>query len=323
MGRTRVLILWVVALIALVAAVGGAVWAGSEIGDAATDVLPGVALLFSLVHGSLWVGWRGVGAYFVISYVVAFALEACSVAFGFPFGYYEHFTGGPSLLDIPLVVPSAYFAYGWIAWVLASVIVRGGPSRPVGAERFTVPLVATVILTGWDFTFDAVYATVNSQYRYDDPGGYFGVPVSNFLGWLLTGWVISQVFALVESKVSTETPPAHRALQVLPSVVWALPVLPLLGFLLSPPPGEVTVGDRTFVTADIYGSAFVTGLMTLGFVAALALIRATARPGPAPRPTGRVDESTGNGQAEGARNAYQRADDLGLVDAADATQRAG
>ncbi|OHV36123.1 hypothetical protein BCD49_20795 [Pseudofrankia sp. EUN1h] len=268
--------LWVVALIALVIAVGGAVGAGGAVGDAAMDALPGVALLFSVVHGSLWVGWRGVGTYFLISYVVAFALEASSVASGFPFGHYEHFTGGPRLLDIPLVVPSAYFAYGWIAWVLACVIVRGDPHRPAGAERLTTPLVATVILTGWDFTFDAVFATVRSQYRYDDPGGYFGVPVSNFLGWLLTGWIISQVFALVEPRVSAAAPPAGRACRVLPSVVWALPVLPLLGLCLSRPPGEVTVGGRTFVIADIYGSAFVTGLMTLGFTATLALVRATA-----------------------------------------------
>nr|MDT0667179.1 carotenoid biosynthesis protein [Micromonospora sp. DSM 115978] len=140
------------------------------------------------------------------SYVVAFALEASSVAVGFPFGSYEHHTGGPRLLDVPLIVPSAYFAFGWIAWVLASVMVRNTPSRPVGAERFTTPLVATVALTGWDFTFDAVYSTVNAQYSYAEPSGHFGVPVSNFLGWLLTGWIIAQVFAVVEPRVSTGLP---------------------------------------------------------------------------------------------------------------------
>ncbi|ADP78525.1 carotenoid biosynthesis protein [Pseudofrankia inefficax] len=284
-GGPRVTAAWVLALVALVAAVAGAVGGTGPVGDAALGLLTGVALLFSIVHGSLSVGWRGIGTFFVISYAVGFVLEATSVAYGFPFGFYVHNTGGPRLLDIPLVVPSAYFGYGWIAWVLACVIGRGTPARSVGFERFTTPLVATLILTGWDFAFDAVFATVDSRYRYTHPGGYFGVPVSNFLGWLLTGWIITQVFALVEQKAATRTPPAARAHWALPSVVWAAPILPLLGCFLSPPAGKVTVGGRTFVSADIYGSAFVVSLLTLGLVAALALIRALAPTGTAPDAT--------------------------------------
>ncbi|EFC83772.1 hypothetical protein FrEUN1fDRAFT_3132 [Parafrankia sp. EUN1f] len=276
-GRIHNMLLWILTLIAAIAAIAGAVGAGESLGDTALDLLPGVALLFSLAHGSCSAGWRGIGAFFGISYVVAFALEASSVASGFPFGFYEHNTGGPRLLDIPLVVPLAYFGYGWIAWVLAAGIVRAVPARSTGAERFTTPLVAAVVLTGWDFTFDAVFATVNSQYDYRHPGGFYGVPISNFLGWLLTGWVIFQLFAVVETRVSHDRPASTQAARILPSVVWALPVLPLLGFYLSPPPGEVTVGERTFVIGDIYGTAFVTGLMTLGFVAVLALARTTRR----------------------------------------------
>lgn len=275
-GRAHGVILWAVALVAALIAVAGAAGADHALGQHAMDALPGAALLFSLAHGAYTVGWRGIGVFFAVSYLVAFALEACSVATGFPFGFYEHHTEGPALFDIPLVVPAAYFAYGWIAWALAIAIVRGGPSRPVGAERFTTPLVATMILTGWDFTFDMIFATVDGQYTYRDPGGFFGVPVSNFLGWLLTGWVIVQIFALVEERAASRAAPATLAQCVLPSLVWALPVLPLFGWFLAEPVGAVTVGGRTFLIADIYGTAFVTGLMTLLFVAVVAAVRVTS-----------------------------------------------
>lgn len=304
-GGARTIVLWVLAVAAVATAVGGAIGTTGPVGDAALGLLPAIALLFSLVHGSLSVGWRGIGTFFAISYGIGFCLEATSVAYGFPFGFYEHLTGGPRLLDIPLVVPAAYFSYGWIAWLLATMLSRRTPTRPVGAERLTTPLVATLVLTGWDLTFDAVYATVDSHYRYTHPSGYFGVPVSNFLGWLLTGWLISQFYALVEQRTATRTPPATRAHWGLPSVVWAAPGLALLGFFLASPPGNVTVGSRTFVIADVYGSAFVTSLLTLGLVAVLAAVRSTTPAGGSTAPAGAEPDS---GRTVAARRSPDPAD---------------
>ena len=47
-----------------------------------------------------------------------------------------------------------------------------------------------------DLVMDAPNATIAKVWIWHDGGGVFGVPLSNYLGWLLTSWLIFQTFAL-------------------------------------------------------------------------------------------------------------------------------
>ena len=51
-------------------------------------------------------------------------------------------------------------------------------------------------MTQWDLVMDAPNATIAKVWIWHDGGGVFGVPLSNYLGWLLTSWLIFQSFAL-------------------------------------------------------------------------------------------------------------------------------
>ena len=51
-------------------------------------------------------------------------------------------------------------------------------------------------MTQWDLVMDAPNATIAKVWIWQDGGGVFGVPLSNYFGWLLTSWLIFQVFAL-------------------------------------------------------------------------------------------------------------------------------
>jgi putative membrane protein len=91
-------------------------------------------------------------ATFVFAVAVAFVLEASSIATGFPFGFFVHNATGLKLLGVPPVVAISYAVIGWLAWALARLLVRQHPCDTGGLNRFTTPLVASFILTGYHYS---------------------------------------------------------------------------------------------------------------------------------------------------------------------------
>jgi uncharacterized membrane protein len=154
-------------------------------------------MAFIVMHATASDGWRDFFVYFALAAGVSFRLEATSIAYGFPFGFYTHNAAGPKPLGVPLHVPLGYAFLGWLAWSLARVIVRSGPNDGGDAHRFTTPIIAALVLMGYDFAYDSIGSTARGMWTYRDHSGYFGVPLSNFLGWLLTGWLFFQAYALI------------------------------------------------------------------------------------------------------------------------------
>jgi putative membrane protein len=157
-----------------------------------------VTILFALIHGAVRYGWAGIATFIVISLVVSNILENTSILTGFPFGHY-HYTDllGPKLFLVPLLIGPAYVATGYLAWVLANVLV-GDVRR--GARAFTtvaVPLIGAFLMAMWDLSFDPGFSTVQHFWIWEQGGGYFGVPLTNYLGWFFTVYVFLQLFALV------------------------------------------------------------------------------------------------------------------------------
>jgi hypothetical protein len=227
-------------------------------------------ILFLLAHGSLTYGWRGVLGFFACAYPVAFALEALSIATGFPFGYFTHNSPGPYVLGVPPTVPIVYAVAGYVAWSIARLVIVGDRTgRLTGPARVVVPPVAALVLAGYDAVFDPAGATVEGRWSYGDPSGLFGVPLTNFLGWVVTGWVAFQLFALLG-------PPARRIGPpwVLPPVVWLgvyLPSVVTFATGSAGPADAVTVAGRTFLVADIQETAVIVGMFSMGIPALMAL----------------------------------------------------
>jgi len=149
-----------------------------------------VSVVFALVHGAARYGWRGIAAFVVICLVVSNILENTSILTGFPFGHY-HYTDqlGPKLFLVPLLIGPAYFANGYFAWVIGNVLV-GDVRR--GSRAFTtiaVPVIGSFAMVMWDLTFDPRPSTIQHQWIWEQGGGYFGVPLTNYLGWFFTVYV--------------------------------------------------------------------------------------------------------------------------------------
>ena len=51
-------------------------------------------------------------------------------------------------------------------------------------------------MVAWDLGMDPTSSTIRHLWIWEQGGGYFGVPLTNYLGWFFTVYVIFQLFAL-------------------------------------------------------------------------------------------------------------------------------
>jgi uncharacterized membrane protein len=152
--------------------------------------------LFAVLHGSRIYRRFGVLVFATLCLGVASFSESLSLRTGFPFGHYE-FTSvmGPKWFGLPLLLSLAYLGMGYLSWVVATLILhRTGPLT--GKSVVVFPLAASFVMVAWDLSMDPVWADIDHAWIWKRGGAYFGVPISNFLGWYLTVYVFYQLFAL-------------------------------------------------------------------------------------------------------------------------------
>ncbi len=178
-------------------------------------VIPAISILvptlFAFVHGVRRMGWKSMGLFFVIAFVISWILESTSIATGFPFGNYHYSDRlGFKLGTVPLLIMPAYFAMCYVSWNLAHVVLDKFDHQADKAQAFAVPLVAAFIMVMWDLCMDPSRATASKAWIWHDGGSYFGVPFVNFMGWFLTVYLIFQVFALVLRRQQASIDPSQN-----------------------------------------------------------------------------------------------------------------
>lgn len=263
---------WCIVTIWLAATVTGALSAESPI-QAVAQAIYGVALaVFVVLHTLALYRPAGAAAYFAVAVTVSFGLEACSVATGFPFGFYVHHLEGPRALGVPFTVVTAWVILAWLAWILARVIVGDSQNRrlPVVAT----PIVATLILGGYDLVIDPIGAYVRGLFSYGSPSGALGVPLTNYFGWVLTGWVVFQAFSLVEWRWRRVPAASARSTLLMPAVIWFGLALQVNLELLRVGDASATIqGGRSVPLSDIYETSSATAWFTMVLVVAISVAR--------------------------------------------------
>jgi hypothetical protein len=119
-------------------------------------------------------------------------------------------------------------------------------------------------MVSWDITIDPMMSTINGSWVWHNGGSYFGVPVSNFLGWYLTVYVFFQCFALYAKR--RFAPPTK-----VPGY-WATPlfaytsiiIAPILSLLLGTEPAAVFTdpAGHQWQAQDIHSVAVLVCLFT-------------------------------------------------------------
>ena len=130
--------------------------------------------------------------------------EFCSVSTGFPFGHYayhkEQFVAEIWIGPVPLFASlsfafMSYFSFSaarrlLAPWAGAGLRLSTRHVETLDAAPRTA-LLAAVIGTWMDTVIDPMtlvgqYWFLGDLYHYDPPGSHFGVPLTNYGGWLIT-----------------------------------------------------------------------------------------------------------------------------------------
>src|SRR6267143_2739659 len=152
---------------------------------------------FALVHGARRYGWKSIAVFMVITLIVSNILENMSILTGFPFGHYYYTDSlGPKIALVPFFISLSYISFGYLAWVFSTIIVGKVRQRSTIFSTIAVSLVASFVMVDWDLSLDPIASTINHAWIWTEGGGYFGVPISNFLGWSFTVWIFFQLFAI-------------------------------------------------------------------------------------------------------------------------------
>lgn len=163
------------------------------------QLLAAIGIGCALSQAVLAYGWRDALAFLAICLGVTFAMENIGVATGFPFGEY-HFTVGsalPHVGAIPIIVGPLWFGMGYFSWMVARTLLGDGGTRPSGLRALLLlPATAACVMTAWDLVMDPPQSTISHAWIWHQGGADFGVPLSNYFGWLLTSWLLFQLFAL-------------------------------------------------------------------------------------------------------------------------------
>jgi len=211
LSRRREALVWVL-IAAYLAAVIRFAWEPSRL----AQILAAIGFAGAVAHSSLTYGRKNTLALLIICLTVTFAMENIGAMTGFPFGHYHFEVGAelPHVGAITIIVGGVWFGAGYFAWVVAGTLLGGG-DRNLN-RRFkviTLPIVAAFVMTQWDFVMDAPESTISKAWIWHDGGGDFGVPLTNYLGWLLTSWMFYQVFALYLAR-RTDMPPTRRVYEL-------------------------------------------------------------------------------------------------------------
>ncbi len=192
-------------------------------------VIAGVAFQAAAVLVICYQAWglRPVLRIAVIVMALSWLIERIGSTTGFPFGAY-HYTEAlsPLIGGVPAVIPLAWLMMLPPAWAVAYAI-----TGTVRGWRFI--FVSGLAFTAWDLFLDPQMVGWG-YWVWENPGLYFGIPLVNYAGWLLSSMLLTLV-------AWPPAPPAaplifiYGAVWFLQSVglslFWQMPGPALFGFL--------------------------------------------------------------------------------------------
>jgi putative membrane protein len=186
------------------------------------------------------VGWRRTLAFTGVGYLIAFASEWLSINTGFPYGWYyyiettklqELWVAGVPFFDSLSYVFLAYCSYATALFILSPLRAWHLNVVTLETRRIRRSLSALILGAFLQTFLDIVIDPVALQgrrwflgqiYGYPEQGIHFGVPLSNYGGWLLTSLFLVGAFQLIDA----------RRLADAPKGVCSLPFRSLLGPVL-------------------------------------------------------------------------------------------
>lgn len=170
------------------------------------------------------VGWCKTLVFTITAYLIAFTSEKLSITTGFPYGWYyyldntshkELWVWGVPFFDSLSYVFLTYCSYTTALFILSPLATRGLDLITLetrAIRRSWAALVLGAFLQAFlDIIIDPVALQGNRWflgqiYGYYETGLHFGVPISNYIGWLLTSFALVAAFQWIDQRREEKVP---------------------------------------------------------------------------------------------------------------------
>ena len=178
--------------------------------------------LAGILHASSRLGWRRAALIFVAAFSISLTAELTGTGTGYPFGPYSYTTQLGYLVGgrVPFNIPTSWFFMLYASLAICGRFLAVDDS---GSSKWRWAVVAAFVLTAWDVSMDpAMVATTHWLWHLPPATGaslvqrvflsnlFYGMPITNWLGWLLTGCIVARVMLAI-------VPPSRWAADVSPS----------------------------------------------------------------------------------------------------------
>jgi putative membrane protein len=164
--------------------------------------------------------------------------------------------------------------------VLAGILIGDVKRNSDGWQVVATPVVGAFIMVLWDLAMDPMASTLAQWWIWHKGGGYFGVPLQNFLGWYLTVFAFMLIFALYLSRYGPEeSVPQPKSYYRQAIAMYAVVALDFVAsYILK---GSEHVTDATGMTwrsGDIYETSALVALLTMMFVVVITTLKVAREP---------------------------------------------
>lgn len=219
---------WIIALVLI----AGVFWAGIASGGfnypierMPWSILVPAMALFCFVHSVVMLGHQRAVLLLVLCTTLAFASEYIGESTGTIFGpYYYTDVLGPKIAGrIPVLIPFAWYMMFYPSYIVTNLLAEGHPVAQGKGTAWIVWISAlsALVMTAWDLTMDPIMSfnpcatgtttclpaelseavVGHPAWVWTTGGAYFGVPYSNYRGWMLTAFVVFLAYRLLERRL--------------------------------------------------------------------------------------------------------------------------
>jgi uncharacterized membrane protein len=195
-----------------------------------------------LVAAVAHLGWKKTACFTAVGYLISFLSELSSINTGFPYGWYYYIdaTKGQELwiAGVPFFDSISYVFLAYCSYATALLVVSPSKARRwdfIVLETRAIRRSQAVLFLGSLFQvfLDIIVDPVALQgkrwflgqiYGYQEQGCHFGVPLSNYIGWLVVSVLMVMALQIIDARVEREAQ--------CPAGIWNPPFRSLFGPIL-------------------------------------------------------------------------------------------
>ena len=137
--------------------------------------------------------------------LISFISEFIGTRFGGIFGssYTYNILFGPTIGRVPIVVVVTWVALVYICYLMAQAVLDEKIENRFFTKKISYILIKSILIAllavSWDLAWDPL-AVKRGVWHWSGTGPYFGIPTSNFIGWIIVVLASVIIFDLIYIK---------------------------------------------------------------------------------------------------------------------------